>query len=303
MRPLARARHAWQSPAVYTQDFDPVADSLGLTALSAALPILTLIVLLGAMKMKAQRAVALALVVAIGVATAVYGMPLPQVVLSAAEGAAFGLFPIMWIVVAAIWVYNLTVETGQFAVLRRSIGTVSEDQRIQAVLIAFCFGTLLEALAGFGAPAAITATMLAALGFKPIKAAALAILGNTAAVSFGALAIPIVTCLKVTGLGEGELGAMVGRQTPVLALLLPFILLGDGRRPARDPAGMARRARGWIGVRGRAVRVLELRLGRADGHPWPRSSSLAAIAALRPTSGRRPSRWSPGPRPARRTDP
>jgi lactate permease len=233
---LAQARHAWQSPAVYTQDFDPVAHSLGLTALSAALPILTLIVLLGAMKMKAQRAVAIALVVAIGVATAIYGMPLAQVVLSAAEGAAFGLFPIMWIVVAAIWVYNLTVETGQFAVLRRSIGSVSEDQRIQAVLIAFCFGTLLEALAGFGAPAAITATMMAALGFQPIKAAALAVLGNTAAVPFGALAIPIVTLSQVTGLGEGELGAMVGRQTPLLALLLPFILLGmvDGRRGIRQ---------------------------------------------------------------------
>ena len=204
--------------------------------MSAALPILTLIVLLGAMKMRAQRAVAIALLVAIVVATAVYGMPLGQVVLSAAEGATFGLFPIMWIVTAAIWVYNLTVETGQFAVLRRSIGSVSEDQRIQAVLIAFCFGTLLEALAGFGAPAAITATMLAALGFKPIKAAALAVLGNTAAVPFGALAIPIVTLSQVTGLGEVELGAMVGRQTPVLALLLPFVLLGmvDGRRGIRQ---------------------------------------------------------------------
>ena len=163
-------------------------------------------------------------------------MPVGQVVLAAAEGAAFGLFPIMWIVVAAIWVYNMTVESGDFAVLRRSIGSVSEDQRIQAVLIAFCFGTLLEALAGFGAPGAITATMMAALGFKPIKAAALAVLGNTAAVPFGALAIPIVTLSQVTGLGEGELGAMVGRQTPLLALLLPFILIGmvDGRRGLRQ---------------------------------------------------------------------
>jgi lactate permease len=186
--------------------------------------------------MRAQWAVAVALVTAVAVATAVYGMPVRQVVLSAAEGATFGLFPIMWTVVAAIWVYNMTVETGHFAVLRRSIGSVSADQRIQAVLIAFCFGTLLEALAGFGAPAAITATMLAALGFKPIEAAALAVLGNTAAIPFGALAIPIVTLSQVTGLGEGELGAMVGRQTPLLALLLPFILLGmvDGRRGLRQ---------------------------------------------------------------------
>jgi lactate permease len=202
---------------------------------SAALPILTLVVLLGAVRMKAQWAVLIALATAVGVATAVYGMPLSQVVLSAAEGATFGLFPIMFIVVAAIWVYNMTVETGDFAVLRRSIGSVSEDQRIQAVLIAFCFGTLLEALAGFGAPGAITAAMMAALGFRPIKAAALAVLGNTAAVPFGALAIPIVTLSQVTGLDEGELGAMVGRQTPLLALLLPFILLGmvDGRRGIR----------------------------------------------------------------------
>ena len=142
----------------------------------------------------------------------------------------------MWIVVAAIWVYNMTVETGHFAVLRRSIGSVSEDQRIQAVLIAFCFGTLMEALAGFGAPAAITAIMMVALGFKPIKAAVLALLGNTAAVPFGALGIPIVTLSEVTGLDEGELGAMVGRQTPLLGLILPFILVGmvDGRRGIRQ---------------------------------------------------------------------
>ena len=150
----------------------------------------------------------------------------------------------MWIVVAAIWVYNMTVETGHFAVLRRSIGSVSEDQRIQAVLIAFCFGTLLEALAGFGAPAAITAVMMVALGFKPIKAAALALLGNTAAVPFGALAIPIMTLSEVTGLDKGELGAMVGRQTPLLAPAAAVHPRRHGRRPARDQAGMARGAVG-----------------------------------------------------------
>ena len=200
------------------------------------LPILTLIVLLGALKMKAQWAAPIALVTAVVVATVIYGMPVDQAVLSAAEGAAFGLFPIMWIVVAAIWVYNMTVETGHFAVLRRSISSVSEDQRIQAVLIAFCFGALMEAIAGFGAPAAITAVMLVALGFRPIKAAALAVLGNTAAVPFGALGIPITTLADVTGLEAGELGATVGRQTPLLALIVPFILVGlvDGRRGIRQ---------------------------------------------------------------------
>jgi lactate permease len=186
--------------------------------------------------MKAQWAVLIALVTAIVVATAVYGMPVRQALLSATEGATFGLFPIMWIVLAAVWVYNITVETGHFAVLRRSIGSVSEDQRILAVLIAFCFGTLMEALAGFGAPAAITAVMMVALGFKPVKAAALALVGNTAAVPFGALGIPITTLSDVTGLDQGELGAMVGRQTPLLGLLVPFILVGmlDGRRGLRQ---------------------------------------------------------------------
>jgi lactate permease len=186
--------------------------------------------------MRAQWAAPIALVTAIAVATAVYGMPVDQAALSAAEGAIFGLFPIMWIVVAAIWVYNMTVETGHFGVLRRSIASVSDDQRIQAVMIAFCFGTLLEALAGFGAPAAITSVMLVALGLKPLKAAALALLGNTAAVPFGAIGIPITTLAEVTGLDKGDLGAMVGRQTPMLGLIVPFMLVAivDGRRGIRQ---------------------------------------------------------------------
>src|SRR5688572_25480511 len=143
--------------------------------------------------MKAHWAALISLGMAILVALIVYGMPADQTGLSALEGAAFGLFPIMWTVVMAIWVYNLTVETGHLAVLRRSIASISPDPRIQAVLLAFCFGTLLEALAGFGAPAAITAVMLVALGFAPIKATVLAVLGNTAAVPFGALGIPITT--------------------------------------------------------------------------------------------------------------
>jgi lactate permease len=138
----------------------------------------------------------------------------------------------MWIVVTAVWVFNMTVESGHFAVLRRSVESVSKDQRIQAVLIGFCFGALLEALAGFGAPVAITSMMMVALGFAPIKAAALALVANTAPVPFGALAIPITTLSDVTGLDKADLGAMVGRQTPLLALFLPWALLAivDGRR-------------------------------------------------------------------------
>jgi lactate permease len=221
---------------VYTQDFNPVSDSLGLTAIFAALPVLTLFVLLGGLKMKAQWAALISLGVAMLVAIIAYSMPVDQTALSASEGAVFGLFPIMWIVVMAIWVYNMTVETGHFAVLRRSFGAISEDQRIQAVIIAFCFGALMEALAGFGTPVAISAVMLIALGFRPIKAASLALVANTAPVAFGAIAIPIVTLSEITGLDKGDLGAMVGRQTPFLALIVPLILIGmvDGRRGIRQ---------------------------------------------------------------------
>ena len=221
---------------MYTQDFDPVSSSLGLTAIFAALPLIALFLLLGGVRMKAQWAALIALGVAIAVALIVYSMPVGQTALSASEGAAFGLFPIMWIVVSAIWVYNITVDTGHFAVLRRSFGAISDDQRIQAVIVAFCFGALMEALAGFGTPVAITAVMLIALGFKPIKAASLALVANTAPVAFGAIATPIITLSEVTALDKGDLGSMVGRQTPFLALIVPLILIGmvDGRRGIRQ---------------------------------------------------------------------
>ena len=193
--------------------------------------------------MRAQWAALVALGMAVVIATTVYDMPVDQAALSAAEGATFGLFPIMWIVVAAIWVYKMTVETGHFDVLRRSIGSVSADQRIQAVMIAFCFGALMEALAGFGAPVAITAAMMVALGFGRIQAAALALVANTAPVPFGAIGVPITTLSQVTGLDQGNLGAMVGRQTPLLALIVPLFLLVmvDGRRGIKQawPAAVA----------------------------------------------------------------
>jgi lactate permease len=221
---------------MYQQVFDPVSDSLGLSSIFAALPLITLFILLGGVRLKAQWAALASLGVAILVAIIVYSMPVGQTLLSTSEGATFGLFPIMWIVVTAIWVYNMTVETGHFAVLRRSFGAVSEDQRVQAVIIAFCFGALMEALAGFGTPVAITAVMLIALGFRPIKAASLALVANTAPVAFGAIAIPITTLSEISGLPKDDLGAMVGRQTPFLALIVPLILIGmvDGNRGIRQ---------------------------------------------------------------------
>src|SRR3954454_17705575 len=221
---------------MYRQVYDPVSGSLGLTTIFAVLPLVTLFVLLGGLRTKAQWAALAALAVSMLVALIVYSMPVGQVLDAGVEGAAFGLFPIMWIVVNAIWIYNMTRESGHFAVLRRSFGRVSDDQRIQAILIAFCFGALMEALAGFGTPVAITAVMLIALGFKPIKAASVALVANTAPAAFGAIAVPIVTLASTSGLPQDDLGAMVGRQTPLLALVVPLILVGmvDGMRGIRQ---------------------------------------------------------------------
>jgi lactate permease len=220
----------------YTQVFDPVGDSLLASSIFAALPLITLFVLLGGLKLPAHVAAAAALAVALLVAMIVYSMPVDDALLAGLEGAAFGIFPIMWIVWNAIWIYNMTERTGHFAVLRRSFERISDDERIQAIIIAFCFGALLEALAGFGTPVAITAVMLIALGFKPIKAASVALVANTAPVAFGAIAIPIITLAGLTEIPKEDLGAMVGRQTPLLALFVPLILVGmvDGMRGVRQ---------------------------------------------------------------------
>jgi lactate permease len=228
---------------MFQQDLQPVGDSLALSALCGALPLLAIFVLLGGLRMKAWLAGLLSLAVALVVAVAFFEMPVGQALLAATEGAAFGFFPILWIVINAIWVYNLTVASGHFDVLRRSFEKVSPDLRVQAIIVAFCFGALLEALAGFGTPVAITVVMLLALGFEPFKAATVALVANTAPVAFGALATPIVTLGTVTsgvgddpGLTTDTLGAMVGRQTPLLAIVVPLILvlIVDGRRGARN---------------------------------------------------------------------
>jgi lactate permease len=221
---------------MYKQVLDPVGGSLFASAIFAVLPLVTLFVLLGVLKVKAHIAALAALVVALLVAVIVYSMPVGQAADSAILGACFGLFPIMWIVWNAIWIYNMTDVTGHFAVLRRSFASISDDQRIQAVIIAFAFGALMEALAGFGTPVAITAVMLVAVGFQPMKAAAVALVANTAPVAFGAIATPIITLAGVTEISKDDLGAMVGRQTPFLALIVPLILVAmvDGRRGLRQ---------------------------------------------------------------------
>ncbi len=228
---------------MYQQVLNAVSDSYALTSIFAVLPILILFVLLGVLKVRAWVAALTSLGVAILVALIVYSMPIGQTLLSASEGATFGFFPILWIVINAIWIYNLTVATGHFDVLRRSFEGVSPDMRVQAIIIAFCFGALLEALAGFGTPVAISAVMLIALGFPPLKSATVALIANTAPVAFGALAIPIVTLAEVTAgvsddprLTVDTLGSMVGRQTPILAVFVPLALVAvvDGRRGLRQ---------------------------------------------------------------------
>ncbi|MEU2565010.1 L-lactate permease [Streptomyces longispororuber] len=221
---------------MFVQELEPVADSLGLSALVATLPLLTVLVLLGGVRMRAHLAGLIGLGVAVAVAWLAFGMPLGQTASSAAQGAAFGLFPILWIVVNALWVYRLTVRTRHFDVLRRSFGRLSDDPRVQALVIAFCFGALLEALAGFGAPVAISAVMLVALGFDPVRAAVVALVANTAPVAFGAMGTPVVTLAQVTGIPLDTVASVVGRQTPLLALVVPLLLVAlvDGRRGLRE---------------------------------------------------------------------
>ncbi|GAA2007101.1 L-lactate permease [Brevibacterium samyangense] len=239
---------------MYTPDVAPIADNLTLSALVAALPLVTVFVTLGLLRWKAHWAGLTALGVALLVAILGYRMPLDLAALSATQGAAFGLFPIMWIVLMAIWLYELTVRSGRFEDLRRVIDTVSDDPRIQAMIIAFCFGGLLEALAGFGAPIAITGVMLLAIGFSKMRAATVVLVANTAPVAFGAIAIPILTAGTLTGIDYHHIGAIVGHQTPLIALFVPTFLafLADGLRGVKEiwpiavVVGVAFAAAQWV---------------------------------------------------------
>src|ERR1700754_917662 len=224
------------APAAYIQDPEAVGGSLTLSALVSVLPLAVVLVLLGVLRVRAQWAALAGLATAVLVAVIGFGMPLGTSLSAAFHGAFYGLFPILWIVVNALWVFNMTVDTGHFDVLRRSFGTLSIDRRTQAILVAFCFGGLLEALAGFGAPVAITSVMLVALGFHPLKAAVVPLVANPAPVAFGAMGVPVITLANVSGLPLDLVASMVGRQTPLLALFVPLVLvyIVDGRRGVRE---------------------------------------------------------------------
>lgn len=221
---------------MFEQLLDPFLGSLPLSALVAVLPLAVLFVLIGVFGVKAWKASLVGLAMSVTLALLVWRMPPLQALSATAEGALYGIVPILWILVNALWVYRLTVITGWFEVLGERIRSVSDDQRILAILIAFCFGALLESLAGFGAPVAISIAMLIAAGMKPVKAAVVSLLANTAPVAFGAMAAPILALSGVTGIDIHLLSQMAGRQTPFLAMFVPLILvfIVDGTRGIRE---------------------------------------------------------------------
>jgi lactate permease len=206
--------------AVWQHVYDPLG-SMPLSTLVALLPLGVLLGLLAFAGWSAARAAAAGLITSLAIAIGVVGMPADAAVAAALHGAAFGLFPIGWIILAAMFLYALAVEAGALVVMERSVVRLSADHRVQALLIAFCFGAFLEGAAGFGAPVAITAALLTATGFPAFEAACIALLANTAPVAFGALGTPIITLAKVTGLDEQAISALAGRQLPFFSLIVP----------------------------------------------------------------------------------
>jgi L-lactate transport len=209
---------------MWQQNYTPLG-SLPLSALVAALPIFTLLFLLGILRKPAWIAALSGLAATILVAIFLYGMPLGKVVGATTYGAAFGLFPIGWIVIWAVFLYRLTLDTGKFESIKHSIGSLTSDRRLQALLIAFAFGAFVEGAAGFGTPVAVASAMLAGLGFSPFYAAAICLLANTAPVAFGSIAIPIVTLAGITGLPLDRLSAGVGRICAPVSLIVPAYLI------------------------------------------------------------------------------
>ena len=208
----------------WIQVYDPIA-SPWLSTAAAALPIVLLLAALALLEWRAHHAALLGLVSALGVAVFVFGMPAGTALATAAYGAAYGLLPIGWIVLAAVFLYTLTVETGQFEVLKASVSRLSADRRIQALLVAFAFGAFIEGASGFGTPVAMCSARLIGLGFTPLYAAGLSLIANTAPVAFGAIGTPILTLAAVTDLPAATLGAMAGRQLPFVSLLVPAWLV------------------------------------------------------------------------------
>jgi lactate permease len=218
---------------MWQHNYAPLSGSLGGSAIVAAVPILVLFLMLGVFRRPAWMSAVSALVSAFIVALGVYGMPVKLALISMAYGAAFGLFPIAWIVFAAIMLYRLAVDTGKFEIIKDSVGGLSNDRRLQAMFIAFSFGAFIEGAAGFGAPVAVSGAMLAGLGFNPFYAAGICLLANTAPVAFGSIGIPVTTLANITGLPVMALSQMVGRLCAMISLFIPaylVVVMAGGRR-------------------------------------------------------------------------
>ncbi|PKU22442.1 lactate permease LctP family transporter [Telmatospirillum siberiense] len=219
----------------WTQVYDPLGN-LWLSSLVAALPIIFFFLALTVFKMKGHVAGTVTVVIALLVAVLFYHMPVTTALAAVGDGFCFGLWPIAWIIIAAVFLYKLTVKTGQFEIIRSSIVSVTEDQRLQMLLIGFSFGAFLEGAAGFGAPVAITSALLVGMGFEPIYAAGLCLIANTAPVAFGAMGIPILVGAQVAGVDAFRMGAEAGRVLAVLTLLVPFwvIFIMDGWKGVKE---------------------------------------------------------------------
>src|ERR1700719_2426625 len=209
---------------MWNQVYDPFGNA-ALSTIAAALPVGTLLVLIASNKVKAHIAAIVALIVANLVAIVIFTMPAGISLRATVLGAVTGFFPIGWIVLNVIFLYRLTVEKGVFETLQTTIGGVTNDRRLQLLLIAFCFGAFFEGASGFGTPVAVTGAILIGLGFSPLAASGLSLIANTAPVAYGALGTPIIALAAVTGLDLYELSAMVGRPLPFFSLIVPFWLI------------------------------------------------------------------------------
>jgi L-lactate permease len=220
---------------LWQQNYDP-AGNIWLSALVALIPIVFFFLALTKLRLKGHQAGTVTVLLALGVALLFYKMPVSAALASAVYGFFYGLWPIAWIIVAAVFLYRLSVKTGQFDVIRSSILSVTHDQRLQLILVGFCFGAFLEGAAGFGAPVAITAALLVGLGFKPLYAAGLCLIANTAPVAFGAMGIPIIVAGQVSGIDPFIIGQMAGRQLPFMTILVLFWIMAimDGWRGVKE---------------------------------------------------------------------
>src|ERR1700750_1183144 len=212
---------AWGGTTMWNQIYNPL-DNTTLSTIAAAIPVVTLLVLIASGKVKAHIAAIIALIVANIITIFVYTMPAAMSVKASLLGVVGGFFPMGWIVLTVIYLSRITVETGRFELLKRAIGGVTVDRRLQLLLIAFSFGAFFEGASGFGTPVAVTGAILIGLGFSPLAASGLSLIANTAPVAYGALGTPIQGLASVTGLDPYILGAMVGRQLPLFSLLVPF---------------------------------------------------------------------------------